>query len=218
MQRCYNPFIKKALVMTKKQKRIERLKELFLRQLVNTGGNVLQSCELSGLARNTALRHKAKDAGFREKWGKVAKGELILNEGVSRNGENLTKSYLFDDKNLRNPKITETVLTANSEQPEQPLKRVKFLAERLTFLESQFKPDLMRKYKHFTSAEIRALPRADRLEHFRQRLILDAINLEKEKAQIENEWKEIEAKRIELGTQENSLKTQQDPFDSYSLW
>lgn len=210
MQRYYNPFIKKALVMTKKQKRIERLKELFLRQLVNTGGNVLQSCELSGLARNTALRHKAKDANFSEKWGKAAKGKLIPNESVSTDGENETKPFLFDGKNLRNPKIPETVSNVDSEQSELPLKRIKFSAERLMFLESQFKPDLMRKYKHFTPAGIRALPIADRLEHFRQRLILDAINLEKEKTQIENEWKAIETKQIELRIRENILKNLQD--------
>ena len=54
-----------------KRKQTEILKAAFLHHLAETGGNVLRSCELSSLARNTALRHRAKDPAFAEKWRKI---------------------------------------------------------------------------------------------------------------------------------------------------
>lgn len=66
----------------KKKKIIASLKITFLHYLAETRGNVLRSCELSGLARNTALRHREKDANFREKWDSVLSGKSSTTEEI----------------------------------------------------------------------------------------------------------------------------------------
>jgi len=71
--------------MTKKQKQTEKLKNIFLSHLQQTKGNVLRSCELSGLPRNTALRHRKKDVAFRRDWESAVAGE------------NLTKPYILSN-------------------------------------------------------------------------------------------------------------------------
>ena len=105
--------------MTKKQRQIEVLKAAFLHYLAETGGNVLRSCERSGLARNTALRHKAKDPAFAEKWYKIESGlKAAVNADYSTN---TASEIAYED--LRKPQISgnsHNDANNNSEQFEQP--------------------------------------------------------------------------------------------------
>lgn len=91
--------------MTAKRKQTERLKAGFLRHLAQTAGNVLRSCQASGLSRATALRHYENDPNFRAKWGKAALGELEndtkiklenarTSGGVFPNSKKVTKSNI----------------------------------------------------------------------------------------------------------------------------
>lgn len=98
--------------MTEKQRQTEQLKAEFLHYLAETGGNVLKSCKLSGLPRNTAFRHKEKDSAFAEKWDKIASGEnqekpsnLDGGNGTDRAAEKFTKAYIPDAEKQEKARI-----------------------------------------------------------------------------------------------------------------